>query len=172
MLYLVFKKKIDKAISSEALKDEIDALIVAFNRNAESNINILENRTQAVKELIKRLDEKIATAHLKEQSEQKRKKLLQPADLMDGSAGKKKAAAKKTTLKRGPPAATKANENILSLLAKKDEIDFAQLDTTQKVRFLKSQNKSDKEIAQRLNISQSEVKLMANLARYQEGARK
>ncbi len=164
LLYLFFKRKFEKVISSDTIKNEIDSLIIAFNRNAEDNITILDNRISLLKNLITQVDEKTTTLNLLQKNDQNKKKLLS-SEIIDVDLGPNKKK-KRQTLKKTKTTITqqhKANEKISKLLIQKDKKDFEGLEIIEKVRLLKKRNKSIKEIAMELDISQSEVKLMTSI---------
>ena len=89
LLYLFFKRKFEKVISSDTIKNEIDSLIIAFNRNAEDNITILDNRISLLKNLITQVDEKTTTLNLLQKNDQNKKKLLS-SEIIDVDLGPNK----------------------------------------------------------------------------------
>ena len=164
LLYLFFKRKFEKVISSDSVKNEINSLIIAFNRNADSNITILENRINTLKNLLTQAEKKINTLRLLEENEQNKKKLL-VSDMIDVASGPNEKKTKQTLkkIKTNDNQLSKANKKIVKLLAQKDKTDFKELELIEKVRLLKKKKKSIKEIARELELSQSEVKLMTSI---------
>ncbi|HMA99408.1 MAG TPA: hypothetical protein VKS21_00340 [Spirochaetota bacterium] len=158
-LFVFFKKRITKAIAGEKVKDELRNLIIDFNQYAERNLTLLEDRKKQIIDELQAVEKRIARQKEKLFFEQK-------VNLSETVSPKNK----KHNRKKQKPAVGSAGRSGKSRVQKPlslknyfnspNSSDYDKLSLPEKIRYLKKQQKSDKLIAKKLQLSLSEIKMI------------
>ena len=162
-LLIYYRKKMKQALNGKEIETEIRSLIVAFNRNADRNIRLLEDRITQMKALFKEMKqlrtsspEIVAPKKTQKSSpsEDSRTKLVKKSLLPTPAV---RAVPSPRTKEKNRSAILKKEQNLVHYLEKNVRQRFEDLSLREKVRYLKKQNTGEWEIAKRLNLSVSEV---------------
>lgn len=146
------RKKIDKALSLKEVENNLNELVIAFNRNAEINIRLFEDKKVVMEHLIKKANEVLKQYQFlnskKSFFEQKKSSSVEEEKNEKIFSQKLQKKNKKTT-------------KIVVEKNKKNFLPKKKLQTDrEKIFFLMRCDFSDREIAKKLNLPLSEVKLV------------
>ena len=153
--FYFFKKRIDKALSSEqwvsSIRDEIDQLVLEMNQTAERNVALLENRIKTLESLLGEADRKLM--------------LLQKEQEKSDLSRQVYSHLKKNTLVSTPESSQ--DKSTLQLTLEDEELshekDEKKKSLKDRVMELYSQGFSADIISQKLQASIAEVDLIISL---------
>ena len=148
LIYISFKKKYDNLVKSTKLKNDLEQLIIAFNRNAEESISLLEQREAGLNSLIQE-------AEAKEKSLKKQ---------LDNSKKIEKNGKKKLARNKLEPDNSKLIRSQIDKSIKMTKTRFNKMTNNEKIYFLNEKEKMNvEEIANKLDLPIAEVKLVLSL---------
>jgi len=176
------RNKFTKALDAETAKKEMTQLIVAFNSQADKNLLIMEDRIALMKKLNEEIEVNLKDYHRlhslhsgrNSQSEAKNEStvnsVVNSAPAADNIPAKTVYAGKKIKKKiqkKNQPAMPSAEPRIRAytdgldnyFLQHEEEI-FEQLSVEKKIAYLMDKKYTDRAIAQKLNLSISEINMI------------
>ena len=162
-LLLYYRKKIKQALNGKEIEAEIRSLIVAFNRNADRNIRLLEDRITQMKALFREMSQSRAWSEEKVLSRKIQKSpssgvsQTKPVKKKPPSTPLVRAVLPPKAKEKNRPDIQKKEQNLVQHLEENARQRFEDLTLREKVRYLNKQNTGEWEIAKRLNLSVSEV---------------
>jgi hypothetical protein len=149
LLFLYFRNKFYKAVSLEKGKNEIENLITTFNRYADRNLSMFEERLNEYKELHVEFDNKLKIYHKLKLYKLEEKAVKKP-DKSTTLPRKKKPQRRDTRIVSYLSEITKAEHDK----------QFDSFSPKEKIDFLIENNFSDTMIAKKLDMSIDEIKLI------------
>ena len=170
-----FKNKIKKEIFTQDIKNELDLLIISFNKYADRNISLIEDKIEESKEMIKiieeKLDKKKKEHFLKEEffnKKSKQKKL----DKQNNSTisifnhqKKDKETLQHSSVQKAYQGISNLKTPSISLenyLEEKEQESFRKMTLEEKLSYYKKKNIPNREIAKKLNLSIDEISLLSH----------
>ncbi len=173
-LFLYFRERMNRHVSGTEWKQEMGTLITLFNRNADEQISLLDDRIRQFHEIKNSLELEI--------SEYKKLSLMGPRNEKKVLVREEKPDSEKTrTVKKPERLETLSvvprgeagqlrlelaesgmddrEDRIRSYLGQKEDEGFEELNLSEKIRFLHRRRFSERAIAVKLGVSLDEIQL-------------
>jgi len=179
-IYLTISLRIDKKLAAAETIEIMESLIKSLNRYADKNLSLFEQKIREFRELeeeIRLLRKKIHKEKLlpdaKEMSQTPRSA---PEDSLSPATPARSASPKLLRQEEDAPASAPGRRPtrgygqsaydetaIINRLVESEKTSFQSMSVLEKVHYLTARKHKEKEIAERLHISLSEVKLYLHM---------
>ncbi len=163
-----FKNKIKKEILTQDIKNELDLLIISFNKYADRNISLIEDKIEENKKIVKIIEEKLNIKKkeyfLKGEFVNKKlnKQNNSTISIFNDQKKDKKELQDSSVQKayRGVSNLKTSSISLKNYLEEKEQESFHKMTLEEKLFYFKKKNISNREIAKKLNLSIDEISLL------------
>lgn len=166
-VFLYFRERMNRVTSGEAWKEEMTALITLFNRNADEQIQVLDDRIRQIRELQASLSSDFV--------ENKKREISAPRAAVTPASPTEARSPLRDTPKVETLSIPKSNlqeevivsesdpyrrqDRLKDYLEQKGDEVFEQLNLSEKIRFLHRRQQPEQAIARKLGVSLMEIRL-------------